>query len=167
MLALEDACFAPRSRTRVLALTESQIAAYRRAWRTPTERIVLLPPAIEAARGAPSSETMERANACAESLDSERASWQCCRSGRGRARKGSTASLRPAPRDPWCNVSRLRRVAGEPGGNRAARPSPPSRCRLVLRHRGFDRLIWVIVGLAGALDQRAFRCCGQRPAVAG
>src|SRR6266536_2122871 len=53
MLALEDACFAPRSRTRVLALTESQIAAYRRAWRTPTERIVLLPPAIEAARRCP------------------------------------------------------------------------------------------------------------------
>jgi UDP-glucose:(heptosyl)LPS alpha-1,3-glucosyltransferase len=53
MLALEEACFAPSSRTRVLALTEPQIAAYRRAWRTPAERITLLPPPIDAARRHP------------------------------------------------------------------------------------------------------------------
>jgi UDP-glucose:(heptosyl)LPS alpha-1,3-glucosyltransferase len=53
MLALEAACFAPESKTRVLALTQAQIAAYRRAWGTPTERFVLLPPPIDAARRHP------------------------------------------------------------------------------------------------------------------
>ena len=53
MLALEEACFAPPSRTRVLALTEPQIAAYCRAWRTPAERIALLPPPIDATRRHP------------------------------------------------------------------------------------------------------------------
>jgi UDP-glucose:(heptosyl)LPS alpha-1,3-glucosyltransferase len=66
MLALEKACFAPASRTRVLALTESQIAAYRRAWGTPVERFVLLPPPIDAARRHPefrSDGTRERVRA--------------------------------------------------------------------------------------------------------
>jgi UDP-glucose:(heptosyl)LPS alpha-1,3-glucosyltransferase len=53
MIALEEACFAPGSRTRVLALTESQIAAYHRAWGTPAERIALLPPPIDAGRRHP------------------------------------------------------------------------------------------------------------------
>jgi len=66
MIALEEACFAPGSRTRVLALTESQIAAYRRAWGTPAERFVLLPPPIDAARRHPefrSDGTRERVRA--------------------------------------------------------------------------------------------------------
>jgi UDP-glucose:(heptosyl)LPS alpha-1,3-glucosyltransferase len=66
MLALEAACFAPGSRTRVLALTEAQIAAYRRAWGTPAERIVLLPPPIDVARRHPEfreNETRERVRA--------------------------------------------------------------------------------------------------------
>jgi UDP-glucose:(heptosyl)LPS alpha-1,3-glucosyltransferase len=53
MLALEGACFGPESRTRVLALTDVQTAAYRRAWGTPAERFVLLPPPIDAARRHP------------------------------------------------------------------------------------------------------------------
>jgi len=53
MLALEAACFGQGSRTRVLALAERQIAGYRRAWGTPAERIMLLPPPIEAARRHP------------------------------------------------------------------------------------------------------------------
>jgi len=66
MLALEEACFARDSRTRVLALTEPQIAAYCRAWRTPAERIALLPPPIDAARRHPefrSDGTRERLRA--------------------------------------------------------------------------------------------------------
>jgi UDP-glucose:(heptosyl)LPS alpha-1,3-glucosyltransferase len=50
MMALEGACFVPNSRTRVLALTEPQIEAYRRAWQTPAHRIALLPPPIDRAR---------------------------------------------------------------------------------------------------------------------
>jgi UDP-glucose:(heptosyl)LPS alpha-1,3-glucosyltransferase len=53
MLALEAACFAPHSRTRVLALTEAQMTAYRRAWGTPAERISVLPPPIDADRRHP------------------------------------------------------------------------------------------------------------------
>ena len=53
MLALEAACFGQGSRTRVLALAERQVAGYRRAWGTPAERIMLLPPPIEAARRHP------------------------------------------------------------------------------------------------------------------
>ena len=48
--ALEGACFGPDSRTRVLALAEPQIEAYARAWGTPAERIVLVPPNIDRAR---------------------------------------------------------------------------------------------------------------------
>jgi UDP-glucose:(heptosyl)LPS alpha-1,3-glucosyltransferase len=57
MLALEAACFGPQSQTRVLALTEAQIAAYRRAWGTPAERFVLLPAPIDAARRRPELRT--------------------------------------------------------------------------------------------------------------
>ncbi len=57
MLALEEACFAPGSRTRVLALTEAQIAAYRRTWQTPADRITLLPPSVDAARRHPEFRT--------------------------------------------------------------------------------------------------------------
>jgi UDP-glucose:(heptosyl)LPS alpha-1,3-glucosyltransferase len=53
MLALEAACFGQGSRTRVLALAERQVAGYRRTWGTPAERIMLLPPPIEAARRHP------------------------------------------------------------------------------------------------------------------
>ena len=53
MLALEAACFGQGSRTRVLVLAERQVAGYRRAWGTSAERIMLLPPPIEAARRHP------------------------------------------------------------------------------------------------------------------
>lgn len=53
MLALEESCFGRASHTRVLALTEQQIAAYRRAWGTPAERIMLLPPEIDPAQRHP------------------------------------------------------------------------------------------------------------------
>ena len=53
MLALEEACFGLDSRTRVLALAEPQIEAYRRAWRTPAERFTLLPPPIDIGRRHP------------------------------------------------------------------------------------------------------------------
>jgi UDP-glucose:(heptosyl)LPS alpha-1,3-glucosyltransferase len=77
MLALEEACFGPASRTRILALAERQIAGYRRAWRTPAERIVLLPPPIEAARRHPEFRhdgTRERMRAELE-LTAENLAW--------------------------------------------------------------------------------------------
>jgi UDP-glucose:(heptosyl)LPS alpha-1,3-glucosyltransferase len=53
LLRLEAACFAPESRTRIIALSETQIAAYRAAWRTPPDRFALLPPGIDPARRRP------------------------------------------------------------------------------------------------------------------
>jgi UDP-glucose:(heptosyl)LPS alpha-1,3-glucosyltransferase len=53
MVALEAACFGQGSRTRVLALAERQIAGYRRAWGTPAQRIMLLPPPIDLTRRHP------------------------------------------------------------------------------------------------------------------
>jgi UDP-glucose:(heptosyl)LPS alpha-1,3-glucosyltransferase len=57
MIALEASCFAPASRTHVLALAEPQVMAYRRAWGTPQERITLLPPPIDANRRHPGYRT--------------------------------------------------------------------------------------------------------------
>ena len=57
MRALEKSCFAPASRTHVLALAEPQVTAYRRAWGTPAERITLLPPPIDASRQHPEFRT--------------------------------------------------------------------------------------------------------------
>jgi UDP-glucose:(heptosyl)LPS alpha-1,3-glucosyltransferase len=57
MIALEESCFAPNSRTRVLTLAQPQVMAYRRAWGTPPERITLLPPPIDANRRHPGHRT--------------------------------------------------------------------------------------------------------------
>jgi UDP-glucose:(heptosyl)LPS alpha-1,3-glucosyltransferase len=57
MIALEESCFAPISRTRILAMAEPQIAAYRRAWGTPVARITLLPPPIDGSRRHPQFRT--------------------------------------------------------------------------------------------------------------
>ena len=57
MIALEESCFAPDSRTHVLALAEPQIAGYRRAWGTPPERITMLPPPIDSSRRHPEFRT--------------------------------------------------------------------------------------------------------------
>jgi UDP-glucose:(heptosyl)LPS alpha-1,3-glucosyltransferase len=47
MMRLERACFDPQSRTRILALSEPQLAAYRNAYGTPASRAVVLPPTID------------------------------------------------------------------------------------------------------------------------
>ncbi|MEO8667309.1 MAG: glycosyltransferase family 4 protein [Bauldia sp.] len=53
LIRLEGACFGTQSRTQVLALAETQIAAYRAAWGTPPDRIVLLPPGVDPGRRQP------------------------------------------------------------------------------------------------------------------
>jgi UDP-glucose:(heptosyl)LPS alpha-1,3-glucosyltransferase len=53
LTALERACFAPESSTKLLLLSQSQVDAYRAAWATQGERITLLPPTINAARRNP------------------------------------------------------------------------------------------------------------------
>ncbi|MGH8639470.1 MAG: glycosyltransferase family 4 protein, partial [Burkholderiales bacterium] len=47
MAALERACFAPEARTRILLLSEPQRAAYAAAYRTPAERMTVLPPTVD------------------------------------------------------------------------------------------------------------------------
>jgi UDP-glucose:(heptosyl)LPS alpha-1,3-glucosyltransferase len=58
LTALERACFAPEATTKLLLLlSQPQVDAYRSAWSTPTERITLLPPTIDAARRKPQLRT--------------------------------------------------------------------------------------------------------------
>ena len=53
LLALEAASFVKESRTRIIGLSQALLDEYRRAWGTPTERFMLLPPNIDAARRRP------------------------------------------------------------------------------------------------------------------
>jgi len=52
-LALERATFEPPRRTKVLVLSHQQLDEYRGAWRTPLERLSLLPPTVSSARRRP------------------------------------------------------------------------------------------------------------------
>ena len=52
-LALERATFEPGRKTEVLLLSHKQLNAYRQAWRTPPERLSLLPPTVATARRRP------------------------------------------------------------------------------------------------------------------
>lgn len=52
-LALERATFGPGRRTKVLMLSRNQLDEYRNVWRTPPERLSLLPPTIAGARRHP------------------------------------------------------------------------------------------------------------------
>src|SRR5215467_13959449 len=52
-LALERATFEPKCRTKVLVLSRRQLDEYRDAWRTPLERLSLLPPTVSSARRRP------------------------------------------------------------------------------------------------------------------
>jgi UDP-glucose:(heptosyl)LPS alpha-1,3-glucosyltransferase len=52
-LALERATFAPGRKTKVLVLSEKQLAEYRDAWHTPAERLALLPPTVSSTRRCP------------------------------------------------------------------------------------------------------------------
>jgi len=52
-LALESATFGPDRKTKVLMLSRKQLNEYRNVWRTPPERLWLLPPTIASARRHP------------------------------------------------------------------------------------------------------------------
>jgi UDP-glucose:(heptosyl)LPS alpha-1,3-glucosyltransferase len=52
-LALERATFEPGRKTDVLLLSHKQLNEYRQAWRTPPERLSLLPPTVSTARRRP------------------------------------------------------------------------------------------------------------------
>jgi UDP-glucose:(heptosyl)LPS alpha-1,3-glucosyltransferase len=57
LLALERACFAPETKTKLLLLSQPQVDAYRTSWDTQAERITLLPPTISAQRRKPQLRT--------------------------------------------------------------------------------------------------------------
>jgi UDP-glucose:(heptosyl)LPS alpha-1,3-glucosyltransferase len=50
---LEAACFTPEARTRILAITIPLTEGYRRMWNTPSERMTVLPPVVDAKRRQP------------------------------------------------------------------------------------------------------------------
>jgi len=52
-LKLERSCFGPSSTTVCMTLAEPSRTAYRRAWNTPEDRLLLLPPSIAAERARP------------------------------------------------------------------------------------------------------------------
>jgi UDP-glucose:(heptosyl)LPS alpha-1,3-glucosyltransferase len=52
-VAIEGDAFAPASRTRTILLSDSQLHSYRNAWRTPPQRMYLLPPTLCASRRHP------------------------------------------------------------------------------------------------------------------
>jgi UDP-glucose:(heptosyl)LPS alpha-1,3-glucosyltransferase len=52
-LVLERATFEPGRRTEVLLLSHKQLSEYRQAWRTPPDRLSLLPPTVSTARRRP------------------------------------------------------------------------------------------------------------------
>jgi UDP-glucose:(heptosyl)LPS alpha-1,3-glucosyltransferase len=56
-LSLEAACFAPGSRTRILALSESLADRYGHCWGTSPDRFTILPPAINPTRYCPNLRT--------------------------------------------------------------------------------------------------------------
>ena len=60
MAALERACFATQSATRIIALAAPQLEAYRRAYATPAERTALIPPTLAAGIRAESPPTTEK-----------------------------------------------------------------------------------------------------------
>ncbi|MCC6889008.1 MAG: glycosyltransferase [Hyphomicrobiales bacterium] len=67
-LLLEKACFSPLARTHVLALTESAKEHYRQLWRTPKQRITVLPPSIDPLHQRPDLRTTDRRRAVRTSL---------------------------------------------------------------------------------------------------
>jgi UDP-glucose:(heptosyl)LPS alpha-1,3-glucosyltransferase len=58
-LRLEEACFAPTSRTHILALSQALADSYRRHWNTPADRFSVPPPVIDPARQRPHLRTAE------------------------------------------------------------------------------------------------------------
>jgi UDP-glucose:(heptosyl)LPS alpha-1,3-glucosyltransferase len=60
-LAYEAAVFAPASRTRILMISPQQLQVYSRLYRTPRERVHLLPPGISRDRMAPPDAAAQRA----------------------------------------------------------------------------------------------------------
>ncbi len=56
---LEEASFAPESRTRLLMLSQASADSYRRHWDTPAERVTVLPPVMNPSRRRPYIRTAE------------------------------------------------------------------------------------------------------------
>lgn len=65
---LEEACFSPRSKTRVIGLGRPQIQEYAEHYQTPPERIRLLPPSIDSSLRRPEHRTTATRQACKQSL---------------------------------------------------------------------------------------------------
>jgi UDP-glucose:(heptosyl)LPS alpha-1,3-glucosyltransferase len=67
-LRLEEACFAPASRTHILALSQASADSYRRHWNTPADRFSVLPPVIDPARHRPHLRTPEHRESARRAL---------------------------------------------------------------------------------------------------
>jgi UDP-glucose:(heptosyl)LPS alpha-1,3-glucosyltransferase len=68
-LRLEEACFAPASRTHILALSQASADSYRGHWNTPVDRFSVLPPVIDPARQRPHLRTPEHRESARRALD--------------------------------------------------------------------------------------------------
>ncbi len=68
-MRLEKACFAPASRTQILALSQASADSYRRHWHTSEDRFSVLPPAINPTRHRPHLRTPEHRESSRRALD--------------------------------------------------------------------------------------------------
>ena len=68
-LRLEKACFAPTSRTKILALSQASADSYRRYWHTSADQFTVLPPVIDPARHRPHLRTLEHRESTRRALN--------------------------------------------------------------------------------------------------
>lgn len=66
---LEEACFAPASRTIIMALSQDSADSYRHYWRTPEDRFTVLPPVINPGRHRPELRTPEQRASARRAFD--------------------------------------------------------------------------------------------------
>lgn len=92
-LAFERAVYGPQSDTRILALTQAQIADFQRYYATPAERFHLLPPGIRRDRILPGDPEAQRC-AIRESLGIDKDTLLLLMVGSDFARKGVDRSIR-------------------------------------------------------------------------
>ena len=134
-LALERACFEPSSATSVLLLSSEAVASYRKAWRTPDQRLLLLPPRIAKHRARPElrAPALRDASRSAQGLDERDVAWLWVAT--QPATKGLDRVLAALPQH---GQARLR----VPGLSSHDRKSRPCR-RLAERLKGDGRIRWL------------------------
>ena len=102
--ALEAACFSPKSKTRIIALSQAQIDAYLRVWATPAQRLALLPPNLEIERRHPERRTDGTRERWRAALGLTSADWSWLAIGRQARMKGFDRVIAALPAFPRAHL---------------------------------------------------------------